>query len=450
MSADQHEATRAGNVQGLRLTSVWDLDEVTPLFRVPCCVLFAQYGAEAKGENALPVAGIEGYSVSGRLRRAQVHLSEARASLRWTERRWRYSKLQSTKKRTKSALTSGVGEALTGVNAYTSKFTQGATIVPRNFFFVDLDQRIDEGEDLRERVLALRTAAAAEREAKKPWKGLEIRERAEGSLLFRTAISRNIVPFALVAPPLVLLPVVEDEGKFTVLNADELLERGFRFASSWFARAEALWNANRTERNAGNTLGSYLNWQAKLTGQSPTARYLVLYTSSATDASAVVVDRHASDYPFITDHKAYWCETKTAHEAHYLAAFINSGYANEAIKEFQSRGLFGPRDIHKTIVKVPFPKFKATEADHIELARLGMDCAAISEEVVASEGNTDLQPQALGRLRLRIRREIDDKMKSIDEIVERQSKLQGPAKSGVELAKKRKKRERLKGLFDDH
>jgi SAM-dependent methyltransferase len=449
MSADQHEATRAGNVQGLRLSAVWDLDEVTPLFRVPCCVLFALYGAEAKGENALPAAGIKGYSVSGRLRRAQVHLSEAQASLRWTERRWRYSRLQRTKKRTKSALTSGAGNALAGVNAYTSKFTQGATIVPRNFFFVDLDQRVDEGEDLRERVLALRTSAAAEREAKKPWKGLEIRERAEGALLFRTAISRNIVPFALVAPPLVLLPVVEDGGKFSVLDADELMERGFRFASSWFARAEDHWNAERTERNAGNTLGSYLNWQAKLTGQNPSARYLVLYTSSASDASAVVVDRHASDHPFVIDHKAYWCETKTAQEAHYLAAFINSGYANEAIKEFQSRGLFGPRDIHKTIVKVPFPKFKNTEADHIELARLGMACAAISEEVVASDGGTDLQPRALGRLRSRIRREMNDEMKSIDEIVERQSKRQASAKSAVEPAKKRKKRDRSKGLFDD-
>ncbi|WP_279482218.1 N-6 DNA methylase [Aureimonas sp. SK2] len=448
MSADQHEATRAGNVAGLRLSAVWDLNDVAPLFRVPCCVLFALHGAEAKGENALPEVGIEGYSVSGRLRRAQVHLSEARAALKWTKRRWHYSRLQSTKRRTKSALTATAGDALAGVNAYTSKFTQGATIVPRNFFFVDLDQRVDDGEDLRDRVLALKTAAAAEREAKKPWKGLEIRERAEGSLLFRTAISRNIVPFALVAPPLVLLPVVEEDGKFAVLDPDALMAKGFRFASSWFSAAEEHWNAERTERNAGNTLGSYLNWQSKLTGQNPRARYLVLYTSSATDASAVVLDRQASDHPFVIDHKAYWCETKTAQEAHYLAAFINSGYANEAIKEFQSRGLFGPRDIHKTIVKVPFPRFKASEADHAELARLGRACAAIAERVVKSEDDTDLQPRALGRIRSRIRREMADEMDMVDRLVERLSRGQDKSKAGDKPARPSKRRPRASGLFD--
>lgn len=446
MSADQHEATRAGNVVGLRLSSVWDLDDVAPLFRVPCCVLFAQYGSEIKGDNALPGAGVEGYTVSGRLRRAQVHLSEARRSLRWTKKRWFYSRLQSTKKRTKSALTTSGGDALAGENAYTSKFTQGATIVPRNFFFVDLNQRVDVGEELRDRVLSLKTSAAAEREAKRPWKGMEIEDRAEGALLFRTAISRNIVPFALVAPPLVLLPVVEADGRFKVLDADSLMAKGYRFASSWFSRAEELWESKRTERNGGNTLASYLNWQSKLTGQNPKARFLVLYTSSATDASAVVLDRHESDHPFVVDHKTYWCEVKTAQEAHYLSAFINSGYANEAIKEFQSRGLFGPRDIHKTIVKVPFPRFKAVDGDHVELARLGKNCAAVAERVVKSEGDTDLLPRALGRIRTRVRREMASDLEDIDRLVERLSRAQ--AKIGDKPPKAAKRRTALSGLFD--
>lgn len=446
MSADQHEATRAGNVVGLRLSSVWDLGDVAPLFRVPCCVLFAQYGSEVKGDNALPKAGIAGYSVSGRLRRAQVHLSEARKSLVWTKKNWFYSRLLSTKKRTKSAFTTRSIDALAGANAYTSKFTQGATIVPRNFFFVDINQRIDEDEQLRDRVLSLKTAIAAEREAKKPWKGMEIEDRAEGALLFRTAISRNIVPFALVAPPLVLLPVVEADGRYQVLDADALMAKGYRFASSWFSRAEELWESRRTKRNSENSLGSYLNWQSKLTGQNPKARYLVLYTSSATDASAVVLDRQEYDHPFVVDHKAYWCELKTAQEAHYLSAFINSGYANEAIKEFQSRGLFGPRDIHKTIIKVPFPRFKASDEDHAELARLGEECAAVAKRVMMSEDDTDLKPRALGRIRTKMRRAMASELKDIDRLVERLSKAQ--AKAENKLPKTSRRGRESGGLFD--
>ena len=42
LSADQHAATRLGTAQGFRLTGVWDLKGVQPLFPVPSCVLFAE------------------------------------------------------------------------------------------------------------------------------------------------------------------------------------------------------------------------------------------------------------------------------------------------------------------------------------------------------------------------------------------------------------------------
>lgn len=447
MSADQHDPSRAGNVLGLRLTAVWDLDRVAPLFRVPCCVMFAQYGSDEPGENALPQLGIPGYAVSGRLSKAQVHLSETTGRLTWNKTRWYFSRLQSTRRRTKSALTATASDALSGTNAYSSKFTQGATVVPRNFFFVDVAQDVDRA-DLRDRVLALESAAAADREAKKPWKGLRIHERAEGSLLYRTAISRNVVPFSLVEPPLVLLPVVEEEGKFKVLDADALTAKGFRFASMWFAQAEELWESHRTERNAENTLGSYLDWQSKLTGQNPRARHLVLYTSSATDASAVVIDRESFDHPFIVDHKTYWCEVRSEQEAHYLSSFINSGYANAVIKDFQSRGLFGPRDIHKTIVKVPFPRFKASEPEHEQLSELGRRCAAAALRAVSEEEDLDLTPRILGRVRSRIRQVIYEDMKVIDEIVERLSRGQDKAKTSDQPRRQSRRRKVSRGLFD--
>lgn len=447
MSADQHDASRAGNVLGLRITSVWDLDGVSPLFRVPCCALFARHGAEGLGANAIPPTGVSGYTISGRLPKAQIHLSEACRHLTWAETSWYYSRLQSTKRRTKSAFTSTPGEALSGTNAYNSKFTQGATIVPRNFFFVDVVQGVDHNT-LRDRVLALGSAAAAEREAKKPWKGLRIHGRAEGSLLYRTAISRNVVPFGLVEPPLVLLPVIEEGGKFKVLNVDALTAKGFRFASAWFSQAEELWESHRTERNAANTLGSYLDWQSKLTGQDPRARHLVLYTSSATDASAVAINRDSFDHPFIVDHKTYWCAVQSEQEAHYLSAFINSGYANEIIKDFQSRGLFGPRDIHKTIVKVPFPKFKASEAEHKQLSDLGKRCADVASRALAAEADLDLTPRILGRVRSRIRQLIDEDMRVIDEIVEKLSVDQDKAKTSDRPRRKARRKETSRGLFD--
>jgi hypothetical protein len=172
--------------------------------------------------------------------------------------------------------------------------------------------RMPEGDDVRKRVVAICTAVAAERDAKPPWKGQLLNGRAEGSRLFRTAISRNVIPFALVDPPLVVLPViVEDDTppKFKVVNAEGLLEHGNRYASAWFFDAEARWDKKKTDKNKemDMSLSSYLDWQSKLSDQNPTARYLVLYTSSATDACATVIDRRSFDHPFIVDRMTYWC-----------------------------------------------------------------------------------------------------------------------------------------------
>jgi type I restriction-modification system DNA methylase subunit len=425
MTADQHDNTRGGMVKGVQLIHIWDLKDVEPLFRVPCCVVFAKHGEKAD-QQRIPDAGITGYALAGRLPRSQIHWVEASKFLVQTKTRWYYSKLQGGKGRSRSALTQTAMVGAIGRNAYGDQFKQGATIVPRSFYFIDIDQDGIEG-DYAGRVISVKTAVAALREAKAPWK-VTLSGRIEGDFLFRTALSKNIIPFALVSPPLMVLPVAIEENsegnrQFILLDHDQLMGRGARNTSKWFLKASELWNRHRTENNAEQEISllDYLNWQNKLVNQDPDARFLVIYTSSATDASATVVDRRTLDLPFIVDHKAYWCETSTQAEAHYVCAYLNSGYANMQIKEFQSRGLFGPRDIHKTIVKLPFPKFDAKTPDHKQLAYLGEKCAAKVSKLFCNGSTNDLQARALGRLRNRIRDELTIEIDEIDIIVEKLS-----------------------------
>lgn len=453
MSADQHENTRAGAVNGIKLTEAWDLEGVSPLFRVPSCVLFAVRSEADADMRQIPSTGLPGFALSGRLPRSQLHWSEAKKHIGGESRRWFYSRLVGGRGAARSALTATSMEAMTGTNAYASQFTQGATIVPRNFYFVDIDQKLKESADVRDRVVSIRTSEASDREAKQPWKGQKLAGRTEGTLLFRTAISRNVIPFALVDPPLVVLPVTLKGGargneQFEILDSDELLENRFRYASAWFSDAEKRWEKNKTERNdaAGMTLQDRLNFQRGLTLQNPKARYLVLYTSSATDASAVVVDRRSFDHPFIVDHKTYWCECRTEAEAHYLSAYINSDYANEKIKEFQSRGLFGPRDIHKLIVKLPYPKFDKDDPDHAALSALGRKCAELAANFVEATNVENLQARALGAVRARLKEQLAANLEEIDPLVEKLSTGQSVTKAST-----RKKSRRGSGmgkLFD--
>lgn len=57
-NADHHNNTRSGKAKGFKLTQIWDLADVSPLFRIPSCVLFAD--KVDKGKRSLPAAGLTG------------------------------------------------------------------------------------------------------------------------------------------------------------------------------------------------------------------------------------------------------------------------------------------------------------------------------------------------------------------------------------------------------
>ncbi len=58
------------------------------------------------------------------------------------------------------------------VNPYKKEFKQGATLVPRSFYFVELTQNFEDFED---RMLHTKTADAIEPDAKMPWKEIDFK-----------------------------------------------------------------------------------------------------------------------------------------------------------------------------------------------------------------------------------------------------------------------------------
>ena len=90
------------------------------------------------------------------------------------------------------------------------------------------------------------------------------------------------------------------------------------------------------------------------------------------------------------------------------------------MKDFQSRGLFGARDIHKKILDVYFPRFDATNQAHLRLAQLSETAhqqAATYLRTHPPEG--DLTPTRLGRLRVEIKNQMPIEMNEIDDLVKR-------------------------------
>jgi type I restriction-modification system DNA methylase subunit len=424
LTADQHDNTRSGQTKGIELTAVWDLKEVSPWFRVPATVVFAK--PSAKPSRSLPETGIAGYLVKGKLESPHCHWKSIEHAIEFTETRWFYSILSKTKT-IRSALTMTFSSSQVKESYYAPLFKQGATIVPRSFYFVEIAQQLPDESDLKDRIIVVKTSEAILREAKQPWKNLTLAGRINSNFLFRTMLSKNIVPFVSINPPLVLLPILikENQGKIIeLLNQEKLFEQGELDLAKWFKQAEEMWEENKTERAKGSEMMLYnrLDFQRGLTDQNLNLRYLVLYTASAQDANAVVVDRDDLDLEFLVESKAYWFATDKLDEANYLAGFLNCSYTNQLIKEFQSRGLFGPRDVHKKILEIPFPKFDGKNDLHCQLAHLGQECAIKAKTVMGNDKDLDLNPHQLGRLRRTVRQALQEELQEIDGLVEEISK----------------------------
>lgn len=424
-SADHHDNTRSGKAIGFRLTNIWDLIGVSPLFRVPSGVLFAEKAKRTKRNEEptkwkeLPSSGLEGRVFEGNLPLHNCNWKTAASKLAEQNVTWYYVRQGAS-----SAFSTRKTKSQTEINPYKDLFKQGATIVPRTFYFVELTQEVPT--DWEDRIINIKTAESVKTDAKPPWKEISFSGKIESRFLFLTALSKSILPFALHKPDLVVLPITiesnnDKERREIILHSpNELLREGFLHASRWFQNAENFWKVHRTEKNKIISSEKYLNWQNKLTDQNIKAPYLVLYNSSAKDANATVVKRTDLDLEFMVESKGYAFTTDNLNEAFYLTSFLNSKIPNELMKDFQTKGLFGARDVHKKILDIYYPKFDRNNTTHLRLAELSRQAHVKTKQFL--EANPPQQehiPILLGRLRSQIKNHLREEMSEIDKLVQK-------------------------------
>jgi len=414
-SASQHDNTRSGKAKGFRLTNIWDLNGISPLFRIPSCVLFSE---KAEFSRSLLASGLNGYSFEGNLPSHNCNYDSALPKIIETPQTWFYAKQGNA-----TAFSTRKQKKQTEINPYKSKFKQGATIVPRTFYFVELTQ--DAPPDFDDRIINLKTADAVKPDAKAPWKDFSFNGKMESWFIFRTALSKSILPFAIYKPDLVILPITieknsENQKKINLFSADKLMSEGYLNASRWFTNIENIWKINCTEKNKIISSENYLNWQNKLTEQNLNAPYLVLYNSSAKDANATIIKRESIDLEFIVESKGYWIGTNNLEEAYYITAILNSGVPNLLMKDFQSKGLFGARDVHKKILDIYFPKFDEKNINHKQLSALSeVAHNKASQYLNDNPPQQELSAMHLGRLRVNIKKYLAKEMIEIDKIVKK-------------------------------
>jgi len=362
------------------------------VFGTDSCVLF--WGRELGGPT--PVTRL-----SGKLPRKNLTLAEARAHLSEERGFW---------------VPPGAPRV---PSPYFAEVRQGATMVPRAVWLVAPFP--DAPHD--ERHPYLRSDPEVTKGAKPPWDDISMQGEVEPDFIYVTALSTHLVPFGMRHLNLVVLPLLPGKrGRpWRVGNSADLAVHGYIRVSNWMHQAAEYWEA-RKKRGTELTLEGRLNYHGLLTGQFPGKRYCVIYNTSGSHVAAAVADRrrargsefrHLRPGGFAAQHTTYAYQTSDEQEAHYLCAFLNAPLVGPAIEPYQPRGAYkGPRHVcRRPFEVVPLPRFDAQNRLHKRLASLSEKC---HQKVDGMGLPLDAE---IGRLRQRIRAELADELRRIDEVL---------------------------------
>jgi type I restriction-modification system DNA methylase subunit len=412
-TADQHNTFRRRYYSTkLGFTEIWDLEKVKPLFNVPSCVFIAQ-----KGIPTVPPYKTE--FISGNLKRKNTGLVEAEKSLKFDE-----GSLFLSAKGERSFLSpSEEGYIEKQRSPYHTMFKQGATIVPRNFWFVDIKPHPRLG--FNPSTPYVETSEASEKTAKETYKGISLKGNIEKEFLYATLLSTDLVPFSYLNFRIVVLPLIQEDESYSIIKEKEASRRGYINLSKWLQKAHEEWEEKRGEKAEKMDIYQRLDRIRGLTGQNPSAKYKVLYPAGATYLCSCVIenksikidicDQELKLQGFLTEHKLYIFNTDKKAEAYYICSVLNAPIIDEVIKPMQTRGLFGPRDIEKKVWELPIPEFDSSNQDHMILARLGEECTKKVSKFL-SQG---IPKKSIGNLRKMIKGKLVDEIKEIDVIVKR-------------------------------
>lgn len=406
LTADQHQRLMTRDyVSPFRIKSYWDLWDVTPLFNVPACVLFVQQDANrGRTTDSIPAE-----IWHGNLTERNVPWSVAKTKLQSKDET---AKVIYLGQRCAFSTESG-SSSPSKPSRYQKAFKQGATIVPRSFYFVRIND-LNRAPDPKASYWA-ETDPEQALQAKPPYQDVKLSGQVEGRFVFSSALAKHILPFVVLAPAIVVLPIEEQHGVLNVRNAAALSATGYREFAKWMREAETIWQKMRENKAAKQTIYQRLDYQRELTRQNLAQRHLVLYCKSGTNVSAAHLERNSKALRFVIDHTLYGAAFSDSDEADYLAAVLNSKTANERIKPFQSTGLLGERDIHKKLLDLPIPQYSSASKDHRKLAELGakarVDAAAIVKSAAFPAGSS------LARQRAAVRAALKDTLAEIDSLV---------------------------------
>jgi methylase of polypeptide subunit release factors len=419
-SADQHSNFRNSLFKKVKLGffQIFDLENVSPLFNVPACVIFAKKNCETRFPINIKI-------ISGILEIKNEDYSTALTKLTVKEDKIFLSKIG------KRDFFSTEKVEFKGKSWYYEKFYQGASIVPGPFWQVDVIAT-ELGFDYRRPFI--KTNSYASQNSKPPWKGIFFEGNIEREFLYEVCSSSTLFPFSYFTT-LAVLPIIISSGSFKIIKREEAIK--YPLLAKWLEKVEKTWNKLRGEKQIKMDIYEWIDYNQKLTRQNPRKRFKVIYNRIGKDLVACVVQSENHRGKVIFDDGILYYETDNKDEAFYLASIFNSSTLNEIIKPMQAKGLFGERSIQKKVLEFPIPRFNKNNESHIHLSEFGKVATKKAQqklkEILEKEYKhlEYLKPQHVARIRKEIREHIKDELEKIDDIIQEILKEISKAEGGL-------------------
>ena len=394
LDASQHVEFRKFHNPSVELFLVYDLKKVKPLFRIPSCVIFAQKDSKTR----YPVKSIE---LKGNLHSTNEKLILAEKDLDKITSEF----MPITRERNNSP--------------YHKKFRKGADLIPRIFWYVDIKSDSFMGFNPE----SPHIISSQNKNAKKPWRDFQLEGNVSKQFLFNTIVATDLVPFGILQRRLLFLPILIKDNKVVVLDSSDNSEIIHTDTSKYLQDVEKIWSKHSKGTAKTMTTYQWIDYQNKLSNQKTKSKFKVLYVGSATYMTACVLkpnEEYTFDIDgtplstdcFITDVATYYFDTDDEKEANYLAAIFNSKILDDLITPEQSKGDFGPRNIHKLPLTFNIPLYDPSSDQHIKLAKLGIECA---KKVIVLL--PEIKSKSTGVIRRKLREALDKDYRQIDDIV---------------------------------
>jgi hypothetical protein len=284
-----------------------------------------------------------------------------------------------------------------------AEFRQGADIMPRTLYFVEA-----RGEGTKTRIQSIdrltSPLAFAVKDAKQHTSFKIPPSLVPSRFVFPVLTSNLMTPFDMAPPLPVFLPIEKDVEE-TWKPVDELA------ITAESPIAAARFRAINQADTKYETIMDRINFRQKLTQQViDTEGYLVFTGASGKNVCSTYIPVQTSR--LIIDQTLYWAQVGTEDEAIYLSGLFNSEALSSAIREFQPRGLFKERHIHKLPFEVT-PLFDPGDPNHQAVVETTKKLMAAYEALKAEDKalQKHLDPNS-GVLQSR-RRQIAKKLKQL-------------------------------------